>query len=94
MPVIGLIDPRSPYLLATPAQGFRQGLKDTGYIDGRRARADAAPNCSNAELPAIVVYYGSEPGFLGTDTFILEVQGEGSAPSLHKFNVTVAGMIQ
>ena len=33
-PVIGLLDPRSPHLLATPSHGFRQGLKDTGYVDG------------------------------------------------------------
>jgi putative ABC transport system substrate-binding protein len=34
MPVIGLLDPRSPHLLATPSHGFRQGLKDTGYVEG------------------------------------------------------------
>src|SRR5215475_9402906 len=34
MPVIGLLDPRSPHLLATPSLGFRQGLKETGYIAG------------------------------------------------------------
>jgi hypothetical protein len=31
---LGLLDPRSPHLLATPSHGFRQGLKDTGYVDG------------------------------------------------------------
>jgi putative tryptophan/tyrosine transport system substrate-binding protein len=34
MPVIGLLDPRSPHLLVTPSHGFRQGLKDTGYVEG------------------------------------------------------------
>jgi putative ABC transport system substrate-binding protein len=34
MPVIGLLDPRSPHMLATPSRGFRQGLKDTGYVEG------------------------------------------------------------
>src|SRR5262245_1916364 len=34
MPVIGLLDPRSPHMLATPLRGFRQGLKDAGYVEG------------------------------------------------------------
>ena len=34
MPLIGLLDPRSSHLLATPSHGFRQGLKDTGYVEG------------------------------------------------------------
>jgi putative tryptophan/tyrosine transport system substrate-binding protein len=34
MPVIGLLDPRSPHMLATPSRGFRLGLKDTGYVEG------------------------------------------------------------
>src|SRR5215813_5540885 len=34
MPVIGLLDPRSPHMLAAPSRGFRQGLKDTGYVEG------------------------------------------------------------
>jgi putative tryptophan/tyrosine transport system substrate-binding protein len=32
--VIGLLDPRSPHMLATPWRGFRLGLKDTGYVEG------------------------------------------------------------
>ena len=34
MPVIGLLDPRSPHVLADPLRAFRQGLKDTGYVEG------------------------------------------------------------
>jgi putative tryptophan/tyrosine transport system substrate-binding protein len=34
MPVIGLLDPRSPHMLVTPSRGFRQGLKDIGYVEG------------------------------------------------------------
>jgi ABC-type uncharacterized transport system substrate-binding protein len=34
MPVIGLLDPRSPHMLATPSRGFRRGLKDAGYVEG------------------------------------------------------------
>jgi hypothetical protein len=41
-----------------------------------------------------VVFYQSKPGFIGTDSFTLEVKGESGAPSRHKSNVTVAGMIQ
>jgi len=40
MPVIGLLDPRSPHLLATPSHGFRLGLKDTGYVEGENVAFD------------------------------------------------------
>jgi putative tryptophan/tyrosine transport system substrate-binding protein len=34
MPVIGLLDPRSPDAPADLLLAFRQGLKETGYVDG------------------------------------------------------------
>ena len=34
MPVIGFLDPRSPDALTERLRGFRQGLKETGYIEG------------------------------------------------------------
>jgi ABC-type uncharacterized transport system substrate-binding protein len=34
MPVVGLLDSRSPEALADRLRGFRQGLKDTGYVEG------------------------------------------------------------
>src|SRR5262245_7052429 len=34
MPVIGMLDSRSPDALMDRLRGFRQGLKDTGYIEG------------------------------------------------------------
>jgi len=34
MPVIGFLDPRSPYTVADQLRAFRQGLKDTGYVEG------------------------------------------------------------
>jgi ABC-type uncharacterized transport system substrate-binding protein len=34
MPVIGLLDTRSPEALTDRLRGFRQGLKDTGYVEG------------------------------------------------------------
>jgi putative tryptophan/tyrosine transport system substrate-binding protein len=33
-PVIGFLDPRSPEAIADRLRGFRQGLKDTGYVEG------------------------------------------------------------
>ena len=33
MPVIGLLDPRSPDTIADRLRGFRQGLKDTGFME-------------------------------------------------------------
>jgi putative ABC transport system substrate-binding protein len=34
MPVIGFLDPRSPDTVANFLRAFRQGLKDTGYVEG------------------------------------------------------------
>ena len=34
MPVIGFLHPASPDNLADRLRGFRQGLKDTGYVEG------------------------------------------------------------
>ena len=34
MPVIGLIDPRSPDDFSYALQAFRQGLKDVGFVEG------------------------------------------------------------
>ena len=34
MPVVGFLDPRSPDGMTERLRGFRQGLKDTGYVEG------------------------------------------------------------
>jgi ABC-type uncharacterized transport system substrate-binding protein len=34
MPVIGFLDLRSPHILSDQLRAFRQGLKDTGYVEG------------------------------------------------------------
>ena len=34
MPVIGFLNMQSPEAFAEPLRGFRQGLKDTGYVEG------------------------------------------------------------
>jgi ABC-type uncharacterized transport system substrate-binding protein len=35
MPVIGFLDPRSPHTLADQLRAFREGLKDSGYVEGQ-----------------------------------------------------------
>jgi putative ABC transport system substrate-binding protein len=34
MPVIGFLDTRSPDTMADRMRGFRQGLRESGYIEG------------------------------------------------------------
>jgi ABC-type uncharacterized transport system substrate-binding protein len=34
LPVIGFLDPRTPEVVAARLRGFRQGLKETGYVEG------------------------------------------------------------
>ena len=40
MPVIGFLDTRSPDVLADRLRGFRQGLKETGYVEGENVAID------------------------------------------------------
>ena len=35
MPVVGLLDQRSPDELADRLRGFRQGLRDSGFVEGQ-----------------------------------------------------------
>jgi putative ABC transport system substrate-binding protein len=34
IPVIGFLNPTSPGVITDRVRGFRQGLKDTGYVEG------------------------------------------------------------
>ena len=36
MPVIGFLDGRTPEALTERLRGFRQGLKEVGYVKGRK----------------------------------------------------------
>jgi putative tryptophan/tyrosine transport system substrate-binding protein len=40
MPVIGLLDQRSPDELADRLRGFRQGLRDSGFVEGQNVTID------------------------------------------------------
>jgi putative ABC transport system substrate-binding protein len=40
MPVIGFLDPRSPEAFVDRLRGFRQGLKDAGYIEGENVAVE------------------------------------------------------
>jgi len=40
MPVIGLLDPRSPEALADRLRGFRQGLKEIGFAEGENVAVE------------------------------------------------------
>ena len=40
MPVIGLLSPASPDSFAHFMRAFRQGLKDSGYVEGENVAID------------------------------------------------------
>lgn len=40
MPVIGLLDPRSPEAVTDRLRGFRQGLKEAGFVEGENVTID------------------------------------------------------
>jgi hypothetical protein len=39
MPMIGFLDPRSPEMITERLRAFRQGLKETGYVEGEKSRS-------------------------------------------------------
>jgi ABC-type uncharacterized transport system substrate-binding protein len=54
MPVIGFLDPRSPDGMTERLRGFRQGLKDTGYVDGENVAIEYRwAEGQNDRLPAL-----------------------------------------
>jgi putative ABC transport system substrate-binding protein len=40
MPVIGILDPRSPGTIEDLLRGFRQGLKETGHVEGQNVEIE------------------------------------------------------
>jgi putative tryptophan/tyrosine transport system substrate-binding protein len=53
IPVIGFLDPRSPDGMTERLRAFRQGLKDTGYIDGENVAIEYRwAEGQNDRLPA------------------------------------------
>jgi putative ABC transport system substrate-binding protein len=40
MPVIGFLEPRSPDTIADLLRAFRQGLKNTGYVEGENVAVE------------------------------------------------------
>jgi hypothetical protein len=60
MPMIGFIAPRSPDGMTERLRGFRQGLKDTGYVEGdnvaveyRWAEGPSKHDRADFNLPAL-----------------------------------------
>ena len=55
MPVIGLLDPRSPDALTDRLRGFRQGLRETGFAEGENIAIEYRwANNQLDRLPALV----------------------------------------
>jgi putative tryptophan/tyrosine transport system substrate-binding protein len=54
MPVIGFLNPTSPDVFAGRLGGFRQGLKDTGYVEGENVAIEYRwANNQTDRLPAL-----------------------------------------
>ena len=48
MPVIGLLDPRSPDATPDRMRGFRQGLREIGFVEGENVAIDTASQRVNS----------------------------------------------
>ena len=54
MPVIGFLNPASPDAIADRLRGFRQGLKDSGYVEGENVAIEYRwAEGQNGRLPAL-----------------------------------------
>jgi putative tryptophan/tyrosine transport system substrate-binding protein len=54
LPLIGFLDPRSPDGMTERLRGFRQGLKDTGYVEGENVAIEYRwAEGQNDRLPAL-----------------------------------------
>jgi putative ABC transport system substrate-binding protein len=55
MPVIGFLDPRSPDILTDRLRAFREGLKETGYVEGKNLAIEYRwADGHDERLPALV----------------------------------------
>src|SRR5215468_7623958 len=54
MPVVGFLGTSSPDLFAQPLRAFREGLRETGYVEGRNVAIEFRwANGQNERLPAL-----------------------------------------
>src|SRR5215468_1939336 len=62
MPVIGLLDQRSPEELGDRLRGFRQGLKETGYVEGENVAVEYRwAKGHNDQLPGLAAELARRP---------------------------------
>ena len=53
MPVVGFLDPRSPDAMVDRLRAFRQGLKETGHVEGENVAIEYRWAEGNDRLPAL-----------------------------------------
>src|SRR5262249_61922024 len=62
-PVIGFLEPRSPDTIADQLRAFRQGLKDTGYVEGENVAVEFRRGENQpGRLPALAGGLGRRQG--------------------------------
>ena len=67
------------------------GLPEHGKVMVKRAKVSATNlrQCLALEVPGLVAFYQSNPGFAGTDNLTLEVKFPGGRTEIQKITVTV-----
>jgi putative tryptophan/tyrosine transport system substrate-binding protein len=88
MPVIGLLDPRTPDAMADRLRAFRQGLKDIGYVEGENVTIEyhSAENQID-RLPALAVE------LVRRKVAVIAVSGGGSAALAAKAATTTIPIV-
>ena len=90
MPVIGFLDPTSPDAMADRLLAFRQGLKDTGYVEGENVAIEAntkreidAAFEAMAREKADALFVGGTPFFNGRRVQLVQLAAFHRLPATY-----------
>jgi putative tryptophan/tyrosine transport system substrate-binding protein len=74
LPVVGFLDGDSPDSYADPLRAFRQGLKETGYVEGQNLVIEYRWAEGSGTLPRLAVMRAGLPSSFLTNTPPLPVR--------------------
>jgi hypothetical protein len=74
-------------VLTKPQHGKLTPVRENVTIRASRFPRDMS--CYGKQIPGFVVYYTPQPGFVGFDTFAIEVTYPGHPPDIDTFSVDV-----
>ena len=84
MPVVGFLNPQSPDAIGDLLRGFRQGLKDTGYVEGENV-AIVVAFATALQLRAGVVVIDADAFFNSRSKRLAELALRHGMPAIYQY---------